>query len=46
MIGEIESLRASEVVVPTEKLKEMIAVAVLGMGMSMGMNRAKEFRGE
>ena len=42
----------SEVVVPTEKLKEMVAVVVLGMSMnvnmnvSTGINRVKESRGE
>jgi len=45
MIEEIESLRASEVAVPTEKLKEMVVVVVLGMSMSMsvsvGINRSK-----
>ena len=36
MMGEIESVRVSEVAVPTEKLKEMVAVVVLvGMDMSM-----------
>jgi len=45
MMGEIESVRVSEVVVPTEKLKEIVAlavavaVAVLGMSMNVRMGR-------
>ena len=48
MMGEIESVHVSEVMVPAEKLKEMIALAALGMSMSvsMGINRAKEPSGE
>jgi len=50
MMGEIESVRVSEVAVLTKKLKEMVAVVVLGMSMimsvSMGINRAKESSGE
>jgi len=46
MMGEIESVRVSEVMMATEKSKEMVAleVAVLGMSMNvnMGINRAKE----
>jgi len=34
-MGEIESVRMSEVAVPTEKLKEMVTVVVLvGMNIS------------
>jgi len=48
MMGEIESMHVSEVIVLTERLKEMVGVAVLGMSMnvSMGINRAKESSGE
>ena len=31
MMGEMESVRVSEVIVLTEKLKEMVALVVLGM---------------
>ena len=48
MMGEIQRVRVSEVVVPTGKLKEMVALVVLGMSMSvrMGINRTKEPSGE
>ena len=48
MMGEIQRVRVSEVGVPTGKLKEMVALAVLGMSMSvrMGINRTKESSGE
>lgn len=42
---ESKSVLESEVVVSTEKLKEMmvvVAAAVLGISVSMGINRAKE----
>jgi len=45
MMGEIEIVCVSDVIVLTERLKEMVGVAVLGMSMnvSMGINRgAKE----
>ena len=39
-VGEKKSVRReSQVVTPTEKLKDIVAVVVLGM--SMGMNRAR-----
>ena len=48
MMGGIQRVRVSEVVVPTGKLKEMVALVVLGMSMSvrMGINRTKEPSGE
>ena len=46
MMGEIESIRMSEVVVPTKKSKEMVALAVASMNASMGIHRAKECSGE
>ena len=47
IMGEIESVREG-VVGPAEMLKEMVALAVLGMSKnaSMGINRAKESSGE
>ena len=38
MMGEIESVRVSEVVVPTEKLKEMS----MSLNVWIGINRANE----